>query len=235
MLVQNPPGNYRFIPLEGRPFSGGAVADEGFDITRARFTDPIPIDSGLAAAAAHVVAVGRTVHAIAGFELRIPEPLTRSDFDSFNRRYVSRLADLGLAVDGSVPCARTNVAPTVDGVSEPSVYAVSYTVPGRRNRPAFVLSGAPEAAPGDPATMLDSIMGALSTRLEEIGASWDGATTIQLYGVEDVQHLLVDRVLKRTGKAAVHGIHWFPSLPPIQGLVLEIDARSAGKELVLPA
>ena len=234
MLVQNPFGNYRFITLEGRPFSGGVVADEGYDITRARFEHPIPFDSGLAAAARHVVAAGRTVNAIAGFELRIPEPLTKTDFDSFNQRYVARLAELGLAVDGLVPAARTNVAPTVGGVSEPSVYAVSYTSPAHRNRPAFVLSGAPETAPGDPAGMLDSIMRVLSARLEEIGASWDDATAIQLYGVDDLQDLIVDRVLMRAGEAAVHGIHWFPSRPPIQGLKLEIDARSVGVELVLP-
>ena len=234
MIVHNPSGNSNSITLNGRPFSGAVVSDKGYDITHARFEHPIPLDAGLAAAARHVVAAGRTVHAIAGFELRIPGPLTTADFDSFNQRYVARLTDLGLAVEGAVPAARTNVAPTVAGVSEPSVYAVSYTSPDRRGCPAFVLSGVPETAPSDTATMLDSIMGVLSGRLEEIGASWDDATAIQLYGVDDLQDLLVDRVLVRAGKAAVHGIHWFPSLPPVQGMKLEIDVRSAGVELVLP-
>jgi hypothetical protein len=45
----------------------------------------------------------------------------------------------------------------------------------------------------------------------------------------------VEQVLKRVGGAAVHGIQWFPSLPPIEGLKLEIDARSAGTELVIGA
>jgi hypothetical protein len=44
---------------------------------------------------------------------------------------------------------------------------------------------------------------------------------------------VVERVLVRAGDAAVHGIHWFPSRPPIVGLKLEIDVRSAGLELVL--
>jgi len=65
--------------------------------------------------------------------------------------------------------------------------------------------------------------------------SWEDATAIQLYGVDEVQSLLVENVLRRLGPAAVHGIHWFPSLPPIEGLRLEIDVRSAGTELVLPA
>jgi hypothetical protein len=71
--------------------------------------------------------------------------------------------------------------------------------------------------------------------MDELGVAWEDATDIQLYGVDLVQGLLVDRVLRRLGPAAIHGIHWFPSLPPIEGLRLEIDVRSAGKELVLPA
>ena len=209
------------------------MADDGYDLAHARFARPIALAAGLAAAAHHVAAAGRTVHSIAGFELRIPEPLTGSGFDSFNRDYVGRLKDMGLEVDGLLPAARTNVAAVVGGVSEPSVYAVSYTVSSARAACAFVLSGVPEEEQGDAATMLSSIMRVLSSRLEEIGASWSDATAIQLYGVEDFQGQLVDHVLSRTGSAAVHGVHWFPSLPPIVGLKLEIDVRSAGLELVV--
>jgi hypothetical protein len=83
--------------------------------------------------------------------------------------------------------------------------------------------------------MLESIMRVLSRRLEEIGASWSDATAIQVYGVDDFQAEVVEKVLVRTGPAAVHGIRWFPSRPPIVGLKLEIDVRSAGLELVLGA
>jgi hypothetical protein len=235
MLAHNRSGNYRFLAAEGRPFSGGAVADEGYDLVHARFERPLPLEAGLAAASRQAVAAGRTAQAIAGFELRIPQPMSKAAFDSFNQRYVAGLRRLGMEVDGLLPAARTNVAAAVGGVSEPSVYAVSYTVAGHRKRPAFVLSGAPEEESGDTATMLDSIMRVLSVRLEEIGASWDDATAIQLYGVEDFQGFVVDKVLKKTGGAAVHGIQWFPSLPPVEGLKLEIDVRSAGTELVLPA
>jgi hypothetical protein len=209
------------------------VADDGYDLVHARFARPIALEDGLAAAAQHVAAAGRTVHSIAGFELRIPKPLSGSGFDSFNRDYVGRLKGMGLEVDGLLPAARTNVAAVVGGVSEPSVYAVSYTVSSARAARAFVLSGVPEEEPGDAATMLSSIMRVLSSRLEEIGAAWTDATAIQLYGVEDFQGQLVDPVLSRTGPAAVHGVHWFPSLPPIVGLKLEIDVRSAGLELVM--
>ena len=52
-------------------------------------------------------------------------------------------------------------------------------------------------------------MRVLSPRLDEIGASGSDATTIQLYGVDDFQSDLGDKVLSRTGSAAIHGIHWF--------------------------
>jgi hypothetical protein len=235
MLAHSRSGNYRFLAAEGRPFSGGAVADEGYDLVHARFERPLPLEAGLAAASRQVAAAGRPVQAIAGFELRIPAPLTRAGFDAFNERYVTSLRRLGLEVDGLMPAARTNVAAVVGGVSEPSVYAVSYSIPGQRTRPAFVLSGAPEEEGADTAARLDSIMRALSGRLDALGASWEDATAIQMYGVDDFQDLVVEKVLKATGGAAVHGIRWFPSLPPIEALKLEIDARSTGTELVMGA
>ena len=74
----------------------------------------------------------------------------------------------------------------------------------------------------------------LSSRMAELGVKWQDATAIQLYGVDDVQGRLVEHVLGHLGPAAIHGIHWFPSLPPIEGLRLEIDVRAAGTEMVLP-
>ena len=91
MLAHNRSGNYRFLASEGRPFSDGAVADLGYDLVHAKFERPIPLEAGLAAAARQVLSSGRTVSAIAAFELRIPAPLTDADFDSFNRGYVSKL------------------------------------------------------------------------------------------------------------------------------------------------
>ena len=209
------------------------MADGGYDLVRARFERPIALEAGLAAAQQHVVAAGRPVQAIAGIELRIPEPLTRDEFDAFNRGYVSSLRRLGLELDGLLPAARTNVAPAAGGVSAPSVYAVSYTIPVDRPRPAFVLSGVPETEISDAAAMLDSIMAVLSARLLELGASWDDATAIQFYGVDIPARQMIDRVLSRTGSAGMNGIQWFSAHPPIEGLRFEIDARSAGRELVL--
>jgi hypothetical protein len=232
MLTHNPSGNYRFLGMAARPFSAGAVADEGYDLAHARFERPVPLQAGLAAVKQHVTAAGRPIHSIAGFELRIPKPLNGADFDSFNQGYVKSLKGLGLEVDGLLPAGRTNVA-VAGAVSEPSVYAVTYTIPAKTSRRAFVLSGAPEEQAGDAATMIDSIMRVLAGRLEELGVSWEDATAIQLYGIDEIDAGVVGRLLKKVGGTAVHGLQWFPSLPPVAGLKLEVDVRSAGTELVV--
>ena len=233
-VARNTAGSYRFIAAPGRPFSGGAVADPGFDLVHATFRRPLPLAKGLEAATRHVAEASRPVQAIAGFELRIPEPFSTAQFEVFNHAYVESLENIGLIAGQLMPAARTNVAAVVGGVGEPSLYAVTYTVPGDRGRPAFVMSGVPEEKPADLEEMLDSMMRVLSSRMAELGVTWEDATAIQLYGVEVVQGLLADYVLRHLGPSAVHGIRWFPSLPPIEGLSLEIDVRSAGKELVLP-
>src|SRR6185437_16838007 len=234
MLVHNPVGGYRFLGAPGQPYSGGAVADAGLDIVHARFEKPLPLESGLKAAAKHVTHAGRPALAITGFELRIPVPLTRSTFGTFNVGYIAQLKELGLEVEGMMPAARTNVSPAEHSVPEPSVHAFTYTAPGARDRTAFVLAGVAEEKAGEAGAMLDSIVMQLASRLDEIGRSFDDATAIQLYGLEDVQGLLVDRVLKKLRHGVVLGLHWYPSLPPIDDLRLEIDVRSAGTELVLP-
>lgn len=233
-VAKNAAGSYRFIAAPGRPFSGGVVADPGFDLVHATFQRPLPLAEGLEAATRHVAGASRPAQAIAGFELRIPTPFSSAGFEVFNRAYIESLKKMGLVADGLMPAARTNVAAVLAGVSEPSLYAVTYTVPGDRGGPAFLMSGVPEEKPADLEEMLESMMRVLSSRMAELGVTWEGATAIQLYGVEVVQGLLTDYVLRHLGPSAVHGIHWFPSLPPIEGLILEIDVRSAGTELVIP-
>src|ERR1700693_5416820 len=125
MLAHNPSGNYRFLAAPRRPFSGGAIADPGFDLVHAIFERPLALDRGLDAAARHLSEADRPISAIAGFELRIPEPLSPGRFDAFNGAYVERLESMGLAVDGLMPASRTNVAAVLNAVTEPSVYAMS--------------------------------------------------------------------------------------------------------------
>lgn len=229
-LVHNARGNYRFLGAEGRPFSGGAIADSGFDMAHATFERPMPLEAGIEAAAQHVGASGRPVQAIAGFELRIPRPLSQAAFAEFNRPYVDTLRRIGLEVDGLMAAGRTNVAPTVGRVEHPSVFGFTYTVPSSRGRPAFLLSGVPEEVPGDARAMFENITDILGARARELGCRLSDATVIQLYADGAVDNAAVAEALRKFGEAAIQGLRWFPSLPPIEGLRYEIDARSTGTE-----
>jgi hypothetical protein len=225
-------GSYRFVVAPGRPFSSGIVADAGFDLVHAVFFRPVPLSAGLEAARRHVESAGRPATALAAFELRIPEPLSREGFDAFNEPYVERMAGLGLRSGDHWVTARTNVAPTTAPVSEASLYAFTYTVAGgSRPQPAFRLSGATETRhDGTPADRLRSIVEALAAPMGELGASWEASTAINVYGASAAG---VDAVVDSFGSAALHGVTWFPSLPPLRDYEFEIDARGVGTEIVL--
>jgi hypothetical protein len=44
---------------------------------------------------------------------------------------------------------------------------------------------------------------------------------------------VLEEVLKPVGAAAIHGVHWYPSRPPILGLEYEMDIRGVALELVI--
>ena len=232
MLSNFDPGGYRFLVATGRPFASGIVADPGFDLVHAVFSRPLPLDAGLRAARGHVESTGRPATALAAFELRIPEPLSREEFDAFNAPYVERMAALGLQSGTEWVTARTNVAPTIGGVTEPSLYAFTYTAPrGVRSGPAFRLSGATETRRGGSAAdRLRSIIEELERRMIELGVSWEDATAVNVYAAVGAP---VDEVAGRFGSAALHGLTWVPSVPPIRDFEFEIDARGVGTEIVL--
>jgi len=226
----NEAGGYRFIPVENRPFSASVLVDPGLDLVHATFERPLPLERGIQAAVDAVRASGRPVPALAGFELRIPEPFSGDGFVAFNEMYAGLLRAAGLEVDGHLPAGRTNVVPLAERINEPSVYAFSYTAPGSRRDRAFLISGIPENTTGSLASRLDSIVHQLDGRLEEVGATWERVSAIQLYGDEEVGGAELTRILRRVG---AHSIRWFPALPPIDTLTLEIDVRAAGAEVIL--
>ena len=229
MLTQFAPGNYRSLTKPGRPFSDGIVADAGYDLVRAVFTRPRPLYEALDAASRIVEAAGRPRTALAGFELRLPGPLTAEGFAAFNGPYVERMTALGLSTAEGLVTTRTNVAPTVGGISEPSLLAFTYTVPSTAARgAAYRLSGATETrSDGTTAERLSSIVDVLDGHLAELGTTWDQATAITVYG----EACDLDAgTLARFGAAGLRGVRWYPSLPPIVGIGFEIDAHSVATE-----
>lgn len=241
-----PAGNYRFVPGIA-PFSSGVVASPGYQVVHATLRAPIPWREGFALIEGRLSAEGRPRAALCAIELRSPAPFSFAGFDAFNAPYQQLLAQWKLLVDGANPIARTNVAPLVAAPSEPSLYAFAYTIPGATPRPTFVVAGAGEMrergtgargivrhgetssdAMREKATHVMGIMGA---RLAGLGVGWADVTMIDVYTVQPIEPWLAETVLRPAGSAAVHGVRWFPSRPPIVGLEYEMDVRGVAREL----
>ena len=95
------PGNYRFIPYAFQ-YSGGAVAEPGMTIERARFHRVLPLADGFAAIETHLRSLGRPPTALCAAELRSPGQFTEQGFIDFNRHYVQQLAAWGIKARGAL-------------------------------------------------------------------------------------------------------------------------------------
>jgi hypothetical protein len=240
-------GGYRY--LEGMfQYSGGAAAQPGFEIVRARFALPLALQDGFRAIEAHIKAAGRPLASLCACELRSPEPFTEQGFTEFNRKYVQTLECWGLYRDGRNPVARTNVCPAYDTPAEPSFYAFSYTVPTRSSRGSFMVAGSAEAPEGkgnyrdhvirSGDVSIDGlrekmrfVMGEMEARLAALGFAWKDACSTQVYTVRDVGALIEQEIFAKGG--APGGLSWHFCRPPVAGLDYEMDVRGAARELHL--
>lgn len=240
-------GGYRYI--EGMfQYSGGAAAQPGFEIVRARFALPLALQEGFRAIEAHIKAAGRPLTSFCACELRSPKPFTEQGFIEFNRIYVQTLERWGLYRDGRNPVARTNVCPAYDAPAEPSFYAFSYTVPARPLRGSFIVAGSGEAPEGKGNyrdhviragdVSLDGlrekmrfVIGEMESRLAALGFAWKDACSTQVYTVRDVGALVEQEIFAKG--AAPGGLSWHFCRPPVAGLDYEMDVRGAARELRL--
>ena len=146
------------------------------------------------------------------------------------------------------PIPRTNVAPVIAAPGEPSLYAFAYTIGGTTLAPTFVVAGAGEmrdraqgadgivrrgdTSPDGMREKARFVMNVMQERMRALGADWRRATAIDVYTAQPI-HDYLDDILRPAGPAAIHGVRWFPSRPPIQGLEFEVDLRGVARELVL--
>jgi hypothetical protein len=248
MLKPCTKGNYRFLPGIA-PFSSGAVADPGYQVIHVTLRRPIAYRKGFELIDAHLAAEQRPRQALCAIELRIPEPLTGEGFDTFNAGYRALLTEWDILLNGENPIARTNVAPVVGAPSEPSLYGFAYTAPGGPDAPTFIVAGSGETrarsldAKGlvrfgetSPAAMREKaayVMGVMRDRLHGLGADWPDVTAINVYTVHPIESFLADVILREAGAAAIHGVTWHLSGPPVKDIEFEMDMRGVARRLWL--
>ena len=248
MLVDNPAGNFQFLKGIG-PFSSGVVAHSSYEIVHVTFHPLPPLQRGFELIERHLQRNKRPLNALCGMELRIPQPLSRQAFNEFNQPYINKLAGWNLFVDGLNPVARTNVAPVVNPVSEPSVYGFSYTVPAQYEGVTFVVSGLPEVqlkesgtydiiSHGDTSTAglrkkAEHVLQGLTARLQGLQVTWAEVTTVEVYTVHDLHPLLATTILPALQGANRHGIRWHYARPPVVEIECEMDVRGVHQEMIL--
>ena len=249
-LIDNPAGNYRFLTGIA-PYSSGVVAMPGYEIVHVIMRKALPYRKGFDLIDEHLKASGRSKKALCAIQLRIPRPFSFEGFSTFNQGYLDILSDWELPVDGVNPIARTNVAPEVRPPDEAVLYSFSYTVPVESSDtpPTFIIAGAGELKQGNLSpenivrggdTAADAIlekakfvMGIMKARLSGLKMNWADVTTVDIYTVHPLHHLLADEILTPMAEAERHTVRWYFSRPPISGLEFEMDMRGVCKEYYL--
>lgn len=240
-LVNHPIGGYRFLPGIA-PYSCGVVSSPGYEIVYVTFQRPVPYRSCFDRIAKLLDEHGRPKTALCGISLRSPRPYTFQGFAEFNADYATVLQRWGLFVDGVNPVARTNVAPVVAPPAEPVLYGFSFTRPCDAGlAPTFVVAGAGElpegvlsregiVALGDTsarglASKARFVMDLMESRLHGLGVGWPAVSTVNVYTAHSLSPLLPEIILGRIGPAAMHGVSWHYTRPPIEEIEYEMDVR----------
>jgi hypothetical protein len=246
-LIDNPRGNYRFLTGIA-PYSSGVVAMPGYEIVYIILHEPLPYRQGFDLIERYLSAEGRPRHALCAIALRSPRPFTFDGFAEFNAGYRSVLESWDIPVDGHNPIARTNVAPAIRPPAEPSLYAFAYTAPCSDPRPpvTFVVAGAGELSSSvlSPASIVRAgdtspdamrakatqVMRTMQGRLDGLRVTWSDVTTVDIYTIHPLHTFLETGILVKMGPAALHGVHWSYSRPPIVDIEFEMDVRGICQE-----
>jgi len=74
-------------------------------------------------------------------------------------------------------------------------------------------------------------MDLMESRLRGLGLAWPMVSRANVYTVHSITELLPAVILSRMGPAAIHGVHWHFSRPPIVEIEFEMDLRGTRTEL----
>jgi hypothetical protein len=75
------------------------------------------------------------------------------------------------------------------------------------------------------------VMAVMQARLSGLGGTWADVTAVGVYTVHPLEAFLATEILAPMGPAAIHGVHWYLSHPPIAGLAFEMDLRGVRREV----
>lgn len=242
--IDNQAGGYRILP-GGQVFCAGVVPHEGFEVVRVLLRPWIPLERAYAFIERHLKRAGRPVQAFCGIELRIPAPLSFSDWSTFNVPYLKQLREWGLMFDDRSGVCRSNIALALNPPDVTSVCAFSYTVPTSEKLKTFFLSGKADIdsngkiiAEGDTgrAAMqkrarftLDEV----AATLKELHAGWADTTQVALFHAIEIPDLWGPTLLGSLGEAARRGVLVYHARPPLAGAEVELEARAVRQELTV--
>ncbi len=241
------PGGYRFIPGVFQ-YSAGVAALAGFGMRRIQFQRPVPLSEGFARAEKIIKEAGRPLTAFCACELRSPGQFSEDAFRSFNEHYVDTLSTWKIFDGSTNPVARSNVCPEVNGPTEPSFHAFTFTVAREETRPSFVIAGSGECPEGlgnyrDNTVRLGDlsaegilekarfVLDEMERRQKALHQSWKTVTATQVYTVHDIYPFLASEIVGRG--AAPAGITWHFDRPPVVDLEYEMDCRGVFEEFVI--
>lgn len=245
-LMEHRTGNYHFLPGIA-PYSCGVVASPGHEIVHVTWQHPLSYRQGFDQVAALLDRLGRPRTALCSVSLRCPAPYSFRGFGEFNAEYEQLLRPWGVFVDGINPVARTNIAPLLAAPAEPVLYGFAFTRPGGAGqRPTFVVAGAGElpegflersaivalgdTSPDGLATKARFVMQLMTDRLRGLGCDWSEVSTANVYTAHPVDRIVPDEVLRVMGSAAIHGVRWHASRPPVEEIEFEMDVRGTRTE-----
>ena len=77
------------------------------------------------------------------------------------------------------------------------------------------------------------VMGTMQARLQGLGGAWSDVSAIDIYTAQPIEPFLTETVLTPAGPAAIHGVRWFPSCPPVIGLEYEMDLHGVIREIMV--
>lgn len=243
-LLDNAAGNYRVLP-GGVAYCTGIVPHAGFEVVRVQLSTWLPLDDAYPFIESHLQHVGRPVQAFCGIEMRVPAPLTRADWSSFNTPYLAQLRRWGLLHGDLSGVCRSNIALAVHAPGTPSMCAFSYTAPTTSRMGGFCLSGTADITPdgrviaeGDtgPAAMQERArytIDVIGNSLAALGLSWRAVNQLALFHVHEIPDLWGPALLGGLGEVLRQGVVTYRARPPIAGGEVELEARGARHDQIV--